>query len=109
MVRLIRACVRGREAIAMPMLDLYIPLGALAAEPERRLVDRITTILIAHEGFDPADPVTRSVSWAFVHRPEVYVGGERPSEPRYKIVASVPEGQLTAESRAALVVQVTDA
>jgi phenylpyruvate tautomerase PptA (4-oxalocrotonate tautomerase family) len=94
---------------AMPMLDLHIPLGALEAEQERQLVERITTILIRHEGFDPADPVTRSVSWAFVHRPEVYVGGDRSSEPRYKIVASVPEGQLTGESRATLVAQVTEA
>ncbi|MCK2217237.1 hypothetical protein MF672_026120 [Actinomadura sp. ATCC 31491] len=94
----------------MPMLDVYIPDGALGREAEAALVNRLTEILIRHEGFDPADPVTRSVSWVFLHRPAaVYVGGAPADAPRYKVVPSVPEGQLDEEARAAVVAEVTEA
>ncbi|AQZ65565.1 unnamed protein product [[Actinomadura] parvosata subsp. kistnae] len=94
----------------MPMLDVHIPEGALSQEAEAALMNRITEILIRHEGFDPADPVTRSVSWAFLHRPAaVYVGGAPASAPRYKVVPSVPEGQLDAEARAGVVAEITEA
>src|SRR5215469_3907709 len=62
------------------------PAGAEAA-----LVNRITEIL-RHEGFDPANAVTRSVSWVFVHRAAVvYVGGTPADVPRYKVIPSVSE------------------
>ncbi|GIF13455.1 Tautomerase enzyme [Actinoplanes teichomyceticus] len=94
----------------MPMLDVYVPQGALPPEAEAALVDRLTAILIRHEGFDPDDPVTRSVSWAFVHRPvAVHVGGSPADAPRYRVVPSVPEGQLDAAARAAVVAEVTEA
>ncbi|NYI04852.1 Tautomerase enzyme [Allostreptomyces psammosilenae] len=94
----------------MPMLDVYIPDGALEPEAEAALVNRITEILIRHEGFDPADPVTRAVSWVFVHRPAaVYVGGGLADAPRYKVVPSVPEGQLDERGRAGVVAEITEA
>ncbi|MGR6922364.1 hypothetical protein ACU635_49630 [[Actinomadura] parvosata] len=94
----------------MPMLDVHIPEGALSQEAEAALMNRVTEILIRHEGFDPADPVTRSVSWAFLHRPAaVYVGGAPASAPRYKVVPSVPEGQLDARARAGVVAEITEA
>ncbi|GAA2884681.1 hypothetical protein GCM10010517_48070 [Streptosporangium fragile] len=92
------------------MLDVYIPDGALHQEAEAALMNRITEILIRHEGFDPADPVTRSVSWVFLHRPAaVYVGGAPVDAPRYKVVPSVPEGQLDGQARAGVVADVTEA
>ncbi|MBH0777948.1 tautomerase family protein [Nocardia bovistercoris] len=94
----------------MPMLDLYLPDGSCAPDREAALIDRITEILIRHEGFDPADPETRSVSWVFVHRPAaVYVGGAPAHAPRYKVVATVPEGQLDPDARAGVVREITDA
>ena len=94
----------------MPMLDVYIPEGTFAADRETALINQITEILIRHEGFDPADPTTRSVSWAFLHRPAaVYVGGAPADAPRYKAVPSVPEGQLDAGKRADVVREVTEA
>lgn len=94
----------------MPMLDVYIPDGALQPGAEAALLNRITEILIRHEGFDPADPVTRSVSWVFLHRPAaVYVGGSPADAPRYKVVASVPEGQLDGKARAGVIAEVTEA
>jgi phenylpyruvate tautomerase PptA (4-oxalocrotonate tautomerase family) len=45
-----------------------------------------------------------------VHRPaDVYVGGSPAQAPRYRFVASVPEGQYDAERRDAMVADITAA
>ncbi|MQA79560.1 MAG: Tautomerase enzyme [Streptosporangiales bacterium] len=94
----------------MPMLDAYIPEGALSAEAERNLLTELTTILLTWEGADPRNAAARSIAWVFLHRPTaVLVGGEATGEPRYKIVATVPEGQLDDERRGGMVAAVTDA
>jgi phenylpyruvate tautomerase PptA (4-oxalocrotonate tautomerase family) len=94
----------------VPMLDVYVPEGALRPDAEAALLDRLTDILIRHEGFDPTDPTTRAVSWAFLHRTAaVYVGGAPADAPRYKIVPTVPEGQLDRSARDAVVAEVTEA
>jgi phenylpyruvate tautomerase PptA (4-oxalocrotonate tautomerase family) len=94
----------------MPMLDAYIPAGALSPEAEQTLMSQLTDLLLRHEGADPSDPRARQLAWVFLHRPaDVYVAGEKAAEPRYRIVASVPEGQFDDERRAAMVREVTDA
>jgi len=94
----------------MPMLDAHIPAGALSAAAEERLLAELTDILIVNEGADPSNPLVRSIAWLFVHRPEaVYVAGERAAAPRYRFVASVPEGQYDAERRRAMVAAITEA
>jgi phenylpyruvate tautomerase PptA (4-oxalocrotonate tautomerase family) len=94
----------------MPMLDAYIPEGALPAEAERQLISRLTDLLLEHEGADPRNPVARALAWVFVHRPAtVYVAGEPAAAPRYRFIASVPEGQYDDGRRAAIVAAVTDA
>jgi phenylpyruvate tautomerase PptA (4-oxalocrotonate tautomerase family) len=93
----------------MPMLDAYIPDSALSEEQERRLLRRCTDLLLKHEGLDPADERLRSIAWVFVHRPVVYVAGEPSSEPRYRFVCQVPEGQYDAERRAAITREMTEA
>jgi len=94
----------------MPMLDAFIPEGALSAEAEERLLSQLTDILLRNEGADPSNPVVRSIAWVWLHRPAaVFVAGERAAEPRYRIVASVPEGQFDDERRAGLVKEVTEA
>ena len=94
----------------MPMLDAYIPRGALDPEAEATLMSTMTDTLLRFEGADPTDPRARSIGWAFLHRPEaVYVAGEPAADdqPRYRIVASVPEGQLDDERRAGMVAEIT--
>lgn len=94
----------------MPMLDAYIPEDALDPSSEKELVAKLSEILLEWEGADPTNPVARSIAWVFLHRPtEVYVGGDVPDEPRYRIVASVPEGQLDARRRQGMVEAVTKA
>ena len=94
----------------MPMLDAYIPEGALSPAAEERLLADLTDVLIRHEGADPDNPLVRSIAWVFLHRPQaVLVGGAPAAEPRYRFVASVPEGQYDAERRSAMVAAVTEA
>ena len=94
----------------MPMLDAYIPAGSLAPQAERELLAHLTDILLVNEGADPASERTRSIAWLFVHRPEaVYVAGAPADAPRYRFIASVPEGQYEPERRRAMVSQITEA
>ncbi|MGY3487460.1 phenylpyruvate tautomerase PptA (4-oxalocrotonate tautomerase family) [Bradyrhizobium sp. USDA 4011] len=94
----------------MPMIDVTIPEGALKPAAEARLIKELGDILIGHEGFDPANKVAQSVTVVFLHRPAaVYVAGAPSPSPRYRIVPTVPEGQYTEASRAALVKEVTAA
>ena len=94
----------------MPMLDVTIPEGALAPEAEATLMKRLTDILIRNEGADPDNPVVQSIAWVFVNRPaEVYVAGSPAELPRYRVVASVPEGQFNDERRAGITAEVTQA
>jgi phenylpyruvate tautomerase PptA (4-oxalocrotonate tautomerase family) len=92
------------------MLDAYIPEGALSPAAEERLLGQLTDVLIRHEGADPENPLVRSIAWVFLHRPQaVFVGGVPAAEPRYRFVASVPEGQYDPDRRSAMVAAVTEA
>ncbi len=94
----------------MPMLDAFIPEGALSAEAETDLLAKLTDLLLFHEGADPSDPVARSIAWIFLHRPAaVFVAGEPADAPRYRFIPSVPEGQYDDERRQAMVAAVTEA
>jgi len=94
----------------VPMLDVYIPEGALRPDAERALLTRLTDILMIAEGFEPTNAAMRAVSWVFLHRPATtFVAGSPATAPRYKVVATVPEGQLDDLSRAEVVAAVTEA
>jgi phenylpyruvate tautomerase PptA (4-oxalocrotonate tautomerase family) len=92
----------------MPMVDAYIPEGALSASAERDLLAKITDRLLAHEGVDPGNERARPLAWVFVH-PQVYVAGAPPKSPRHRFICQVPEGQYDAERRAAVTAAMTQA
>lgn len=94
----------------MPMLDVYIPEGALPAEAEKNLLSKLAEILIEHEGADPPDPVARSLAKVWLHRPAAMLhAGKKPSAPHYKVIASVPEGQLDDERAESAFAAITNA
>ena len=93
----------------MPMLDAYIPAGALTPEAERKLLSTCTDLLLKHEGVQPANERARALAWVFVHRHETYVGGAPADAPHYKFVCQVPEGQYDVERRAAVTKAMTEA
>ena len=94
----------------MPMLDAYIPEGALSQDAEEGLMATLTDLLITHEGADPTNPRVREIAWLFLHRPAtVFVAGTPADAPRYRFIASVPEGQYDPDRRQAMVESITDA
>jgi phenylpyruvate tautomerase PptA (4-oxalocrotonate tautomerase family) len=93
----------------MPLLDAYIPAGALPPEAESELIAKLTDLLLEYEGVDPSNEAARMLSWVFVHRPDVYVAGAQPKAPRYRFICQVPEGQYNAERRAAVTAEMTQA
>lgn len=83
----------------MPMIDAFIPEGALEPEAEARLMKEITEILLRHEeDIDPANELAQAVSVCFLHRPTVYVAGAPAKTPRYRFITSVPEGQYNGDA-----------
>lgn len=90
----------------MPLCDAYIPTGALDPESERTFVARVTEILVEHEmrrirdlDDDPEHIAANreramAIAWTFVHRTDTYVAGAPVELPHYRIVASIPEGQI---------------
>ncbi|MGE2815054.1 tautomerase family protein [Mycobacterium heidelbergense] len=94
----------------MPMLDVYIPDGALPAHVENALLATLTDVLLEHEGADPANPAARDLAKVWLHRPAAVLhAGERPAMPHYRVIASVPEGQFDDDRRASMVAAVTAA
>ncbi|WAJ45752.1 hypothetical protein OK015_04395 [Mycobacterium sp. Aquia_216] len=94
----------------MPMLDEYIPDQALPADAEKSLLRQLAEILIEHEGADPSDPVARSLAKVWLHRPAAVLhAGETPAAPHYKVIASVPQGQLDEARAASAFAAITDA
>lgn len=94
----------------MPMLDAYIPQGALPADAEKALLNKLTDVLLEHEGADPKSPRARALAKVWLHRPAAMLhAGEEPDMPHYRVIASVPEGQFDDECRASMVATVTEA
>lgn len=94
----------------MPMLDITIPENALSPAAETALLERLTNVLLQHEGADPQNPRARAIAWVFLHRPtKLFVAGQPATAPHYRVVASVPQGQFDDERRGGMVATVTEA
>jgi phenylpyruvate tautomerase PptA (4-oxalocrotonate tautomerase family) len=101
---------RPREEItAVPMIDAFIPEGALTPEAEATLFQELTDTLIRLEGFEPTNARARAATWIFLHRPQVFRAGIPAASPRYRFILSVPEGQYDDEVRSAIVREMTGA
>lgn len=93
----------------MPMLDAYIPEGALSPSAERELLGKITDLLLEHEGVDPTNERARAIAWISVHRHQMYVAGAPAEVPYYRFICQVPEGQYNDRRRAAVTAGITQA
>jgi phenylpyruvate tautomerase PptA (4-oxalocrotonate tautomerase family) len=105
---------RKKGIIAVPQLDLYVPAGALHPAQKSSLMSTMTDLLFKWEGV-PQDSPNKAFAWAYVHEVPAdshAIGGKPASafdRPRYRVVVTVPEGVLNAESKAGLVAEVTQA
>lgn len=103
----------------MPMIDAHIPVGALTPEAEKALLTSVTDMVVRHEIRRTVDIVddpetvaasierAKSIAWLFVHRPEIYVGGEPTTAPYYKFHITVPGSQNDEVFRMASVRDIT--
>lgn len=93
----------------MPMIDAFIPDNALTPQAEQKLFSDVTNLTIKHEIGDSANEVARNATWIFLHRPKVIVAGSPATEPHYRFIISVPEGQFDDERRQAITAEITTA
>ena len=66
----------------MPMLGCLHPRRRTRTPPPNAgCSPKVTDLLLDHEGADPSNEAAQSIAWIFVHRPEVYAGGEPAPRP----------------------------
>lgn len=93
----------------MPMLDAFIPEGALAADAEAALIREITDLVVKTEIGDASNERGQNSSWFFVHRPKIFVAGKPSAAPHFRFIVSVPEGQFDEQRRQTVVAEITAA
>ena len=94
----------------MPMIDVTLPEGALSQDQRDALGERLTNTILRWEGAAEI-PFSRQITVVyFDERPagSIYVAGARETEPRYRVLVTIPEGSITDDERkAGLVAQLT--
>lgn len=92
----------------MPMIDVYVPAGAVSSETAATLLDQLATTLLQWEGA-PDTEFFREITWVYLHEVEpsrVAVGGRPGGAPRFRINVTVPQGALSERRKAGLVADV---
>lgn len=93
----------------MPLLELTVPRDALDSGALDDLVDNLTRIILRCEGAPRGSDLARQVTWVDVQEVDAYVAGKPAEQPRYRVVATVPEGALSAEAKARFIKETTQA
>jgi phenylpyruvate tautomerase PptA (4-oxalocrotonate tautomerase family) len=92
------------------MIDVTLPEGALSEEQRNALGERLTNTILKWEGAAEI-PFSRQITVVyFDERPagHVYVAGEQETQPRYRVLITIPEGSIKDDERkAGLVEEVT--
>jgi phenylpyruvate tautomerase PptA (4-oxalocrotonate tautomerase family) len=92
------------------MIDVTLPEGALSDEQRDALGERLTNTILKWEGAAEI-PFSRQITVVyFDERPagSIYVAGARETEPRYRVLVTIPEGSITDDERkAGLVEEIT--
>lgn len=92
----------------MPLIDVTVPEGALAADRSGPLLDQLVTILLRAERA-PDTQFFREITWVYLHEiPEgrFAVGGRPGGAPRYKIDITVPQRALSQRRKDILIAEV---
>ena len=81
----------------MPMIDLFMPEGALEPDARAEAVERLTQALLRHEGAPQDNRYVEAMAWTLVHempREAFNVAGRPADRPFYRVMVTVPEGTL---------------
>ncbi len=93
----------------MPLIELTCPAGTFTPEARTELVDELTTVMLRAERA-PDTEFFRTITWVDVHElpaEHVYAAGRPGAEPRFRVVATVPQGALSERRKAELVSEAT--
>jgi phenylpyruvate tautomerase PptA (4-oxalocrotonate tautomerase family) len=94
----------------VPLIDVTLPENALSDEQKGALGERLTSTILKWEGAAEI-PFSRQITLVyFDERPagSIYVAGEKATEPRYRVLVTIPEGSIKDDERkAGLVEEIT--
>jgi phenylpyruvate tautomerase PptA (4-oxalocrotonate tautomerase family) len=94
----------------VPMIDVTLPEGALTEDQRNALGERLTNTILKWEGAAEI-PFSRQITLVYFDEYRagtVYVAGEPATEPRYRVLVTIPEGSIKDDERkAGLVEEVT--
>ena len=80
----------------MPMIEITTTKGALDDAAKQRLAGELSTLALALEAAPMADfgdsEHMQALAWCFVNEQEVFVGGQVPAKPIYRVTVTLPEG-----------------
>jgi phenylpyruvate tautomerase PptA (4-oxalocrotonate tautomerase family) len=80
----------------MPMIEVTTTKGALDDAAKQRLAGELSTLALALEAAPMADfgdaEHMQALAWCFVNEQEVFVGGQVPAKPIYRVTVTLPEG-----------------
>ncbi|HEX4734170.1 MAG TPA: tautomerase family protein [Thermoleophilaceae bacterium] len=92
------------------MIDVTLPEGALSEEQRNALGERLTNTILKWEGAAEI-PFSRQITAVyFDERPaaSIYIAGVQETQPRYRVLVTIPEGSIKDDERkAGLVEEVT--
>jgi len=80
----------------VPMIEITTTKGALDDAAKQRLAGELSTLVLALEAAPMADfgdaEHMQALAWCFVNEQEVFVGGQVPAKPIYRVTVTLPEG-----------------
>jgi phenylpyruvate tautomerase PptA (4-oxalocrotonate tautomerase family) len=91
----------------VPMIDVTLPEGVLSEDQRNALGERLTNTILKWEGAAEI-PFSRQITVVyFDERPAgyVYVAGEQETQPRYRVLVTIPEGSIKEDERKAGLVE----
>jgi phenylpyruvate tautomerase PptA (4-oxalocrotonate tautomerase family) len=122
-MRAVSAAERMQQSITggpvVPMIEITTTRGALDDAAKQRLAGELSTLVLALEAAPMADfgdaEHMQALAWCFVNEQEVFVGGQVPAKPIYRVTVTPPEGApglfgpLAGRGREKLIKRVTAA
>ena len=89
----------------MPLIQVTAPSNSLEKRDQDALMSRVSNAVLKAERAPIDDDGAQSLVWAYYHEMNadaVYIGGERPESPPFRVAITTPEGALNDAAREAL-------